>query len=975
MHPKLSASLAFALITLICSFVACGGGGNNGASGSGSGGSGGGSTSAGGSNSGGTTGGTTGGSTSGGTTSGGDDGSVPQGDGSTIILPGGDGGPPGQPGPPVPPPPPNNRVLYNFDYGWKFIRMDVAGASAPSFNDSTWSSVSLPHTYNDVDTFVDWISFATDTPIMRIWSGPAWYRKHFTLDASYKGRKVFLEFQGIRNIGTFYVNGKSLGFCEDQISPCGIDITSAANFGGDNVIAVQVNNNDLEMDQTYVPGLVFDWSTQNFYPMYGGLYTDASLIVTDAIHQTLPLYRNLQTSGVYVYSSNIDTLAKSATANIQSEVFNESAAAQMVTLSVDIYDFGGNKVVSQTGTPQSIAAGQKAILTVSIPMTGVHFWAPEYPYLYTARSSIAVGGNVLDVADNPLGIRKFSFSATNGFRINGHPYWLAGFSPREVMDWSGPGIPQDWMTEYDYKLWKQANAFFIRPMHVAPRRHMVDSADRMGMIMVVPGGDSEGCPPGAPQPGPDWPQHTAVMQNVMIYFRNNPSVAFYEGCNQSLSQQQITDMKAVRDKWDPHGGRYMGARDINPSISYEYGSPMDWAARSTTIPFWSAEYAREEAPRRVWDKYTPAWDPHSMQYVTGGYTKIASPYYMGTLEPAMGNYICEYPLTDFRMNSMEDQALTNVYKYWLGYSYTNFVEPAATRTSMGIQIGGSKIFFADSYSDGRMRDTEVARVTGAVDGSRLPKEAFYALRVAASLTPDVALLGHWNYPMGTTKTVYVIASCGTGGTTPSTVTLGTYDATGKTLIKSYTGAVDTQTTNPNHYVWSFPNVAYQPGMIKASATCGTTMVTDEKVTTGAPAALKLTPVLGPKGWFADGADIAMVDFEVVDSNGLRVPTDEANVNFTYSGQGVWIGGYNSGVRESKFKPNLWTEGGINRLFVRSTTTAGTYTITATRTGLTPATITLTSTPFLVDSTGLTQNWSQRYDVTLGTEPTPIADPP
>ena len=89
---------------------------------------------------------------------------------------------------------------------------------------------------------------------------------------------------------------------------------------------------------------------------------------------------------------------------------------------------------------------------------------------------------------------------------------------------------------------------------------------------------------------------------------------------------------------------------------------------------------------------------------------------------------------------------------------------------------------------------------------------------------------------------------------------------------------------------------------------------------------------------------------------------------------MWIGGYNSGVRLSKFKPNLWTEGGINRLFVRSTTTAGTYTITATRTGLTSGHVTLTSQPFPVDSTGLTQQSSQRYHVTLGPEPTPVADP-
>jgi beta-galactosidase len=355
-----------------------------------------------------------------------------------------------------------------------------------------------------------------------------------------------------------------------------------------------------------------------------------------------------------------------------------------------------------------------------------------------------------------------------------------------------------------------------------------------------------------------------------------------------------------------------------------------------------------------------------MQFVTGGYVKIESPYYMGTVETTAGDYIAEYPLMDFRQNSTEDMALANVYKYWAGYSYSNFIEPSGMRTSQGVQIGGSKIFFADSDSDGRMHDTEVARVSGIVDGSRLPKSSFFAMKVAGATDPAIAILGHWNYPAGTTKTVYVIANT-------DQVTLATYDAGGN-LIKNYTGAVDTQPTSPNHYVWSFANVAFQPGTIKAVGTSGGTTVSDQKVTTGAVASLKLTPVYGPKGWFADGADIVMVDVEAVDAAGNRVPTDEADVTFAHSGAGQWLGGYNSGVRQSKFKDDVWTEAGINRVFVRSTRTAGTFTVTANRMGLPAATVMLTSQPFAVDATGLTQLQSQRYDVGLSAEPTPVADP-
>jgi hypothetical protein len=415
------------------------------------------------------------------------------------------------------------------------------------------------------------------------------------------------------------------------------------------------------------------------------------------------------------------------------------------------------------------------------------------------------------------------------------------------------------------------------------------------------------------------------------------------------------------------------------------------------MPAFDTENSRQESPRRVWDNYTPAWNPNGNPpaYVTGGYVNIASPYYQpqgtapaaccaagqscpGGIETTAGNCISEYPLCDYRLNSSEDMALCNVLKSWQAYQYSYFVESPSVRTTQGVQAGNSKILFADSDTDGRMKDTEVARLSGIVDGSRLIKESFYAMQVATSTAPAVAILGHWNYPQGTTKTVYVIVSCGTGVPTPSAVTLGTYQADGTTLIQNYTGAVDMQSGAPNGYVWNFPKVAWQAGVIKASATCGGTTVTDQKVTTGPVAALRLTTTTGPQGWFANGADIAMIDFEAVDSNGLRVPTDEANVTFTYSGAGTWIGGYNSGVRQSKFKANLWTEAGINRVFVRSTTTAGTYTVTATRTGLPPVTTTFTSLPFTIDSTnggGLTTQQTQRYEVPLPTtEPTPVADP-
>ena len=141
--------------------------------------------------------------------------------------------------------------------------------------------------------------------------------------------------------------------------------------------------------------------------------------------------------------------------------------------------------------------------------------------------------------------------------------------------------------------------------------------------------------------------------------------------------------------------RFAGARGTDTSTRFpaleNTALRRTITARSTTVPFWDAESSRQESPRRVWDDYTPVWDPHSNQFVTGGYTKIASPYYMGTLETTSGNYIAEYPLMDYRQNSSEALALCNVLKNWSGYARTVAPsEPLATRTSSGVQAGISQ---------------------------------------------------------------------------------------------------------------------------------------------------------------------------------------------------------------------------------------------------------------------------------------------
>jgi beta-galactosidase len=200
-----------------------------------------------------------------------------------------------------------------------------------------------------------------------------------------------------------------------------------------------------------------------------------------------------------------------------------------------------------------------------------------------------------------------------------------------------------------------------------------------------------------------------------------------------------------------------------------------------------------------------------------------------------------------------------------------------------------------------------------------------------SPTPDLHILGHWTYPAGTKKTVYVIANhCDTVELLLNGKSLGTISA-----------PMDGD-------VYAFPDVAFAPGVLRAVARQGGRAVAEQPLkTAGEAKALRLTLQTGPGGLRADGADVALVDFEVVDAEGNRCPTDEARVDFAIDGPVTWRGGLNAAKPNSTNNLYLDTECGINRVALRSTLKPGKITLTASRPGLASATVTLEAKPVAV----------------------------
>jgi beta-galactosidase len=453
-------------------------------------------------------------------------------------------------------PPASPRQTINFNPGWKFIRQDVPGAENPNFDDSSWTSVSTPHSFNDVDSFRTIISHGGGD--RGTYKGLAWYRKHFKLPAELAGRKIFLEFEGMRQAGDIFLNGKHVGLYENGVTAYGVEIADTVHSGDtENILAVQVDNRTNYRERATNTG--FEWNSNDFNPDHGGINRHVWLHVTGKIYQTLPLYYGLESTGVYVYGDNFDIPARSVDVTVDSQVKNSSGGRATAVIAGVVVDRGGQVRARFEGAPVNLPAGEKIVMRASGPLKDARFWCPQNPYLYDVYTILTVDRKTVDVNKVVTGFRKAEFkggAGSGGVYVNDQFVYLKGFAQRASNEWAGLGQAYpDWLHDFNIKLMRDCHANFVRWMHVSPQRVDVEACDHFGIVEICPAGDKE-----RQVRGRQWEQRVEVMRDAMIYFRNSPSILFWEAGNTVIAPEQMRQMVALRKQYDPFGGRVVGTR-------------------------------------------------------------------------------------------------------------------------------------------------------------------------------------------------------------------------------------------------------------------------------------------------------------------------------------------------------------------------------------------------------------------------------
>ena len=787
------------------------------------------------------------------------------------------------------------RTKLNFNGGWRLAIGDFKEAAKTDYDDQRWQQVTLPYAFNGDEAFRKDIVDLTDTIV--------WYRKSFCME-NLSNKKVFIEFEGVRQGADFYLNGQNLGFSENGVMACGFDLTPYLKEG-ENVIAVRCDNSWTYHSREY--NSRYQWNDRNFNANYGGIPKNVYLHITDKLYQTLPLYSNLGTTGTYIYATDFDIPNHKAVIHAESQVKNEDATPRSFTLQAKVLDVDGKEVAHFGGERITLQPGESRLVKIQQPVEGLHFWSWGFGYLYTVKTCLMEdGGRRMDEVITRTGFRKTRF-AEGKIWLNDRVLMMHGYAQRTSNEWPGVGISVPaWLSDYSNDLLVKSNGNLVRWMHVTPWKQDIESCDRVGLIQAMPAGDAE-----KDVEGPRWQQRTALMRDAIIYNRNNPSILFYECGNESISREHMLEMKAIRDAYDPYGGRAIGSREMLDINEAEYGGEMLYINKSQKHPMWAMEYCRDEGLRKYWDE-------QSYPYHKEG----DGPLYRGK------------PATDYNHNM--DAFAVEMVRRWYDY----YIERPGTGTR--VSSGGVKIVFSDTNTHHRGESNY--RMSGVTDAMRIPKDAFYVHQVMWNgwVEPEhqqTYIIGHWNYPTGTTKTIYVVS-------TADDVELF---VNGKSLghgKQSY------------RFLYTFENIAFESGCLEAVGSDGSKYQIE---TSGEPYQLKFSAIENPEGMKADGADMALFEIEVVDKQGRRCPLDDRMITFNLWGEAKWIGGIGTRDNKAMQRPDenrpeglldaaatknvsdnyvgqmaLPVECGVNRVLVRSTTNAGEIHLSACAEGLKPA---------------------------------------
>jgi beta-galactosidase len=343
-----------------------------------------------------------------------------------------------------------------LDSGWRFKLADILGAEAVDFNDTNWTTVSLPHNWG-------WEEAEQGKDYYR---GPGWYRRELELQPK-AGQRYFLRFEAASLFADVYVNGDFLGEHRGGFGAFCFEISSHLSASGTNVIAVRVSNS-WEPDIAPLSG---DFS------VYGGIYRPVHLIKTAAENFTLTDHGS---PGVTWLQTSVTK--KRAVIDVTAQISNGTHDNRSLTLVATVLDANGKTIV-ESKQPVVLAPDVTAPYWVRLEVPRPHLWNGRLdPYLYQAVVELRSTNGVVDSVNQPLGLRFYQIDPDKGFFLNGKPYALHGVD-RHQDRWNEGWAISDADMDEDLRLIQDIGTTVVRCAHYQHSDYFYSLCDQAGILV------------------------------------------------------------------------------------------------------------------------------------------------------------------------------------------------------------------------------------------------------------------------------------------------------------------------------------------------------------------------------------------------------------------------------------------------------------------------------------------------------------
>ena len=802
------------------------------------------------------------------------------------------------------------RTEFLLEKGWKFTREDNPESVQPSFDDSQWQSVTVPHDWAIYGPF----SIHNDKQNVAIsqdgqkeamehagrtgglpFVGVGWYRTSLDIPQFTPDKKAFILFDGAMSHAQVYINGKKVGYWPYGYNSFWFDITSFIEAGKSNTLAVRLEN--MPESSRWYPG--------------AGLYRNVHVVVTEDAY--IPIW------GTYITTPLVND--KFARVRVETKInLPEQADPSQYRIKTILCKPDGSRLQEKI-QPLTDIAYNKDVLVQEFIVEDPELWSPEHPTLYTAISNVYKGENQLkDEYTTQFGIRSIEIIPDKGFFLNGQRTVFKGVCNHHDLGPLGAAV-NDAAIRRQIRMLKDMGCNAIRTSHNMPAPELVRACDEMGMMLMAESfdeWDKAKCANGYHTLFDEWAEKD--LTNLIHHYRNNPSVVMWCIGNEVPTQWDEGGCKVARflqdicHREDPTRPVTQGMDAPDAVVNNNFAAIMD----------------------------VPGFNYRPFRYQTN-YAKLPQQVILGseTASTVSSRGVYKFPVERKAMAVYDDHQSSSYdveHCSWSNLPEDDFIQHEDLPYCMGEFVWTGFDYLGEPtpyYTNWPSHSS----LFGIIDLAGIPKDRYYLYRSHWNKgEKTLHILPHWNWEgrEGEVTPVFVYTNY------PSAELFINGKSQGKRtkdlsveIDSSYTEVAQKSFERQKRYRLMWMDTKYEPGTVKVVAYDENGKAVDEAEihTAGKPHHIVLTADRDQLQ--ADGKDLSFINVKIVDKDGNFCPNETRQIKFKVKGAGIFraAANGNSASLESFQEPQMKLFSGQLTAIVQSAEEAGTITFEASAPGV------------------------------------------